>query len=356
MTNDQILSAISSIDGNQASLRVRGYAIEELASKKQFEDVAYLLLEGKLPDKAEKEDFCEALRRGLTLDEESRFAIFSFQKNHPPLVGLRTFLSNLRFWGKAPENSLHAGAWIIGRLAACTAGFIRVSQGSSPLFPKPSESFAAQIFFLTFGRPPKNPEEKTLDRTLSIHSENGLNASTFSVRVTASTGADLISALCSGLATLIGPRHGGASVEVVKMLQEIKDPHQAKIWIQNALARKAKIPGFGHRVFTKEDPRALFLEEELRSLSRFNNTGSELAILQALVLELRKIKDLPRNIDFYAGPIFLALGFPPDFFPCLFAIGRTPGWIAHYREQVSKGRLIRPRATYVGPSPREILD
>ena len=354
MTNDQIQSAISSINGAAGSLRIRGYAIEELAEKKRFEDVAYLLLRGELPGKRERAAFSEALRSGLDLNEESRFAVYAFQKDPQPLGGLRSFVSSLGMREELPEPPLLAGARLIGRIAACVAGFSRVSQGNPPLSPQPSSSFAAQLFFLAFGKPPKQPQEQALDRALSLHSENGLNASTFAVRISASTGADLVSALCAGFATLIGPRHGGASIQVAQMLEEIGDPKNVQVWVQKALASKRRIPGFGHRVFLEEDPRATFLEKELRSLSRFTNAGNDLAILQALEKEFRKHRPLPRNIDFYAGPLFTALGFSPEFFPCLFAVGRSPGWIAHFREHALKGRLIRPRASYQGPPVREI--
>ncbi len=354
MTNEQIQSAISSINGKEDSLRVRGYAIEELAEKRQFEDVAFLLLAGELPTPKERTAFCEALRKGLDLNEESRFAVYAFQKDPLPPVGLRSFLSSLGMREELPEHPLLAGAHLMGRMAACTAGFNRVSQGEPPLSPQPSGSFAAQLFFLSFGKPPKQPQEQALDRALSLHSENGLNASTFAVRISASAGADLVSALCAGLATLIGPRHGGAAIQVVEMLQAIGDPNNVKDWIQTALASKTRIPGFGHRIFQGEDPRALFLGKELRTLSRFTGVGNDLAILQTLAQEFRQLRRLPRNIDFYAGPLFSALGFTPGFFPCLFATGRTPGWIAHFQEQVQKGRLIRPRASYVGPQARKL--
>jgi citrate synthase len=358
MIDNPIQSSISSIDGESGSLRIRGYSILELAQKKQFEDVAYLLLKGELPREAEKRAFREALWRGLELDKIARFAVHAFQGNGKPPTSLRTFLSNLCCPKLLPKDFLQCGGFLIGRLAASTAGILRVSQGMPPLSPQdspqPSGSFASQLHFLAFGSPPKQPEELALDRALSLHSENGLNASTFAVRIAASTGTDLVSALCVGLATLVGPRHGGASVQVVQMLQEIGTPSKVGTWLKEALSSKKRIPGFGHRIFRDEDPRALFLEKELESLARFRTEGSELAILKTLVQEFRKKKHLPRNIDLYAGPIFSSLGFPPDFFPCLFAIGRVPGWIAHFQEQESKGRLIRPLATYIGPPPRNL--
>ncbi len=318
-------------------MEVRGFNLNELTQSGGFEELAYLLIQGERPGEKEKKAFGEALLRGLELETQTRFAVHAFQKERPPLVGLRSFVSRLGSLELLPQEALWAGAQILAGMAACLAGFVRLSQGQPLLSPKDSPQqdggFVARFFFLSFGRPPKQPEERALDRALSVHAEGGLDLTTSVVRSAASAETDLVSALSAGLAIWNSPIQGEVSARVSQALGEIGTPAKAQAWLEKELGSHHRIPGFGHWVFQKEDPRARILAEELRNLSRFRNSGSELAILQELIPLVEKELHLAPNVQLYTGPLFSALGFPSPFFSSLSACGRTPGWIAHYREQ-----------------------
>jgi citrate synthase len=235
------------------------------------------------------------------------------------------------------------------------------AQTNAPLVrPDPERSHAADILRMTRGEPASTAEVATLDTYLVTVADHGLNASTFAARVTASTRAGLTSAVLSGLSALKGPLHGGAPGPVIEMLDAVGAPQNARVWLEGALARGDRLMGFGHRVYKVRDPRADALKRAVRALAKASNTPpARLMLAEAVeaaaldVLRERKpARSLQTNVELYTALLLEALAFHPSVFTCVFAMGRVAGWIAHAREQVEGGRLIRPQSRYVGPTPR----
>ena len=235
----------------------------------------------------------------------------------------------------------------------------RARRGLAPVAPDPSLGHAADVLRMFRDAPASAAEAAGLDAYLTTVSDHGLNASTFAARVTASTRAGLTSAVISGLSALKGPLHGGAPGPVIDMLDAIGRPEDAFAWLDAAVARGDRLMGFGHRIYRVRDPRADALKQAVRTLGESRELASgRLALAEAVeaaalaILKARKPdRPLQTNVEFYTALLLEALGFPPDVFTCVFAMGRTAGWIAHAREQVAGGRLIRPQSVYVGPAP-----
>jgi citrate synthase len=243
--------------------------------------------------------------------------------------------------------------------AVLTPAVARARRGRPPIAPDPTLSHAADILRMVKGRAASPEEVQGLDAYLVTVSDHGLNASTFAARVVASTRAGLTSAVVAGISALKGPLHGGAPGPVIEMLDEIGAPENARAWIERALDRGDRLMGFGHRVYRVRDPRADALKRAVRLMTEGSNTApGRLAFAEAVetaalaILKARKPdRSLQTNVEFYTALLLESLDFPPDAFTCVFAIGRTAGWIAHAREQLAGGRLIRPQSIYVGPAP-----
>jgi citrate synthase len=349
-------TVLSDVDGAAGRLIIRGYALEELAGKVSYEQACILLLEGMLdglPD-------AEGLRRRLGSARVHAFrevaALDDELKRRPPLEVVRALMARL------PDgDDLDVALRLLAAPAVFTGAAIRASQGLEPIAPDASLGHAADMLRMLTGKPAPRANAAALDAYLVTIIDHGLNASTFAARVTASTLAGLTSAALAGISALKGPLHGGAPGPVIEMLDGIGAPERATAWLEAAIDRGDRLMGFGHGVYKVRDPRADALKRAVQGLAEASpELPGRLALAEAVeaaaldILKRRKPnRPLNTNVEFYTAVLLEALGFPHEAFTCVFASGRIAGWIAHAREQVISGRLIRPSSRYVGPVPRE---
>ncbi|MGI8991623.1 MAG: citrate synthase [Bryobacteraceae bacterium] len=345
-------SEICFIDGYEGILSYRGYNIHTLADQAAFEEVIYLLWHGRLP-KAEE---LKQLKLEIAANSEIPREVASFLKSVPkalPMDVLRTAVSMLSLFDPlARDMSPAANAKKATKLMAQTSTIVstydRLRTGKEPIPNDPGLSFAANFLYTLTGKRPDDVMEHTFDVALILHADHELNASTFAARVTAATLSDIYSCITSAIGALKGPLHGGANEDVIRMLLEVGEADKAVARAKDMLARKAKIPGFGHRVYRTEDPRATHLRIFSEELGK--RTGQENLFLMSKRVEevVKEAKKLNPNVDFYSASTYYSLGIPIDLFTPIFAISRMSGWTAHVLEQYHNNRLIRPRAEYKG--------
>lgn len=346
-----LTSEISSIiDG---VLTYRGYDIDDLADHASFEEVAYLLWNGRLPLKNELEQLQQELDTYAALPEGLLQHLQSFPLNVHPMSFIRTAVSLLGLYDKETEdNSLEANyrkaVKLTAQLPVIVAAFARLRAGKEPVAPKKGLSFAGNFLYMLNGEEPSEVATKALDKALVLHADHELNASTFAARVTTATLTDIYSSVTSALGALKGPLHGGANEQVMKMLKEIGSIDHVEEYLQKKLDNKEKVMGFGHRVYKNGDPRAKHLREMSRQLGE--QTGEPKWYEMSVKLDELFVskKGLLPNVDFYSASVYTYLGIESDLFTPIFAISRMTGWTAHCLEQYSNNRLIRPRADYTG--------
>jgi citrate synthase len=346
-------TVLSEVDGRAGRLVIRGRSLDELAGRAPFEDVVRLLWDGFF------EDLPHDLRPALGAARAEVFgevaALDSGLLDRTPIEAMRALTARL-----ADGDTFETALRLLAAPAVFTAAVVRSQAGEAPVRPDPALGHAADILRMIRGRPPGPAEADALDAYLVTVSDHGLNASTFAARVVASTRAGLASPVLAGISALKGPLHGGAPGPVIEMLDAIGAPANARAWIEGALARGDRLMGFGHRVYRVRDPRADALKRAVRRLGEGSNVlpgrlAFAEAVEQAALAILREKKPnrpLDTNVEFYTALLLEALAFPPSAFTCVFAMGRTAGWIAHAREQLAGGRLIRPQSRYVGPTPK----
>ncbi len=344
-------TALSSLNGKRGELRVRGYRIEECAHRLSFEEACLLLWDGELPGAKRLSEFRAGLAPYREIPEDLALLALPLAEGDP-LRALRALLALCPRlhprWPKTPRTLALATTALTPGLCAT---LLRARDGLPPVPSDPNLPLAEDFLRMCRGGPAKAAEDRALEASWILHLENGLNASSFAARVAASTGASLDAAVIAALATLEGPRHGGANRAVHAFLRDLEDPSEAPRRVDRALEAGERIPGFGHRVFEVDDPRAVAMRSLGEELRRFLGKPGLFPRAEALAEALRSRRPLVQNIDLWSAPLWDALGFPPAFFPCLFAIGRMPGWTAHALE-AREGRMIRPRAAYAGPPPR----
>jgi citrate synthase len=354
-----VIAAVSSIcfiDGDRGILAYRGIDIHELADNSTFEETCYLLWFGKLPNRAELREFTRALAEERRLDT----AIINLLRQAPRhallMDVLRTAVSALSFYDpeenvNTAEANLHKSLRLTSQIAMIVAAYDRIRKGRSVVEPDRSLSHAGNFLLMLNGEPPSKTAERALDIALILHADHELNASTFAARVTAATLSDMHSAITSGIGALKGPLHGGANEAVFKILAEIAkagaDPVEH---IKGMLAQKKKIPGFGHRVYHTEDPRATHLRQMSRELGESSGQAKWWEYSHKIEQFMKAEKKLNANVDFYSASTYYTLGIDLDLFTPIFAVSRISGWTAHVMEQLADNRLIRPRADYVGPA------
>ena len=347
-------SSICFIDGKQGRLVYRGYDIAELAEHSTFEEVAYLLWFGRLPNQMEFEVFLDGFTGSTELPHETVMILRMFPKAATPMEVLRTAVSSLGHWDPDSGNTrldacLRKAQRLTERIPLLVTAHQRLRQGVEPIRPIPAKSIAYNFLYTLHGTEPDPEMVHVFDVALILHADHELNASTFAARVTAATMADMYSAVTSAIGALKGPLHGGANEQVLKLLLEIGDPSKAEAWVLNALANKVKVPGFGHRVYRTEDPRAPVLRRYAEHLSRKAGDMRLFEIAQIVEQTMRANSKVFPNVDFYSATVYHAMGIPPELFTPIFAISRITGWTAHILEQWGANRLIRPRADYIGP-------
>ncbi len=348
-------TATSLVDGKNGRLVYRGYDIDELAAHSTYEEVAHLLWYGRLPARAELAELEHslAIQRELPKDIERLLGIAP--RTAHPMDILRTAVSALGLYDPdARDNSREANLRKSIRLTAqvptIVAAYDRIRAGKEMVHPRADGSLANNFLYMLFGRDPEPEVGRIFDVCLVLHCEHGLNASTFSARVTASTLSDMHSAITSAIGTLKGPLHGGANERVMETLLKIGDPRSAGRQVEEMLARKERIMGFGHRVYKTEDPRATILRRHSEALGRRNGDLRWYEISREVEKAMRADKpDLYPNVDFYSASVYHMMGIPIDEFTPIFAISRMAGWTAQLLEQYANNRLIRPESEYIGP-------
>ncbi len=354
-------SSLSYIDGDAGELIYRGYPIEALARQASFEEVVYLLWYGHLPDAAELESFSGEMAAERPLSDDLMAAIERLAAaDEDPMAVVRTVTSMLSAWDPEAEAepgdreaNLRKGRRVTAKLPTALAAYTRLRDGDAPVPPRDDLGHAANFLYMLNGEPPEDVLAETFDIALVLHADHGLNASTFSSMVTASTLADLHSAVTSAIGTLSGPLHGGANQNVMRMLLEIDRSDQTPVeWIADALEAGKRIAGFGHRVYNVKDPRAKILGEMSESLGEAAGERKWYEHSTAIEDYMMEEKGLAPNVDFYSATTYYQMGIPIDVYTAIFALSRVGGWVAHVLEQYDDNRLIRPRARYVGPTDR----
>ncbi len=347
-------TVMSEVDGQRGVLIIRGHSLDELAGRARFEDLASLLFSGFFDDLPS--DLTAALGAARVEVFSEVAGLDTGLLDRSPIEAMRALTARL-----ADGDDLATALRMLAAPAVFTAAVVRGQAGEAPVAPDASLPHAADILRMLRGKPATQVQIDALDTYLVTVSDHGLNASTFAARVIASTRAGLTSAVLGGISALKGPLHGGAPGPVIEMLDEIGQPANARAWIESALARGDRLMGFGHRVYRVRDPRADALKTAVRKMSEGSNVrpgrvafaeAVEAAAL-AILKEHKPDRALDTNVEFYTALLLEALDFPPAAFTCVFAMGRVAGWIAHAREQVAGGRLIRPQSIYVGPQPRQ---
>ncbi len=353
---------LSDVIGDKGQLIYCGYDINELAGKVSYEEVVYLLWNNKLPNRKELERCVNQLRSQRNLPDGVVDFIKAASKNAAPMDVIRTGVSMLGLYdpnirkeatveiGKQRARSITAKIGVI-------AAYFHRARNNRPLPPVREDlSEAAHFLYLMNGEPPSKEAGDTLDLAFVLHADHGMNASTFSARVTISTLSDMYSAITSAIGTLKGPLHGGANEEVIHMLTEIGSEDKVDAYIDNQLAQKKKIMGIGHRVYKTLDPRAPHLRAMAVKLSEKIGEPKWIRMSERIAELMKQKKNLNANVDFYSATVYHSLGIPTDLFTPVFAIARTSGWTAHVLEQLEDNRLYRPLSEYVGePAGKKVV-
>ena len=350
-------SKICYIDGDRGILAYRGIDIHDLASKSSFEEVCYLLWYGKLPTRDELSTFQQKLASGRSVDPKVIDFLRTFPKSAIPMEVLRSAVSYLSPFDSERETNTHEAninkaTRLTSQIAIIVAAYDRIRKGKEIIAPDKSLSHAGNFLWMLNGEKPTETAEKALDIALILHADHELNASTFAARVIAATMADMHSAVTGAIGALKGPLHGGANEAVMKILYDIDKKGQDPVeYIKEMLAAKKKVPGFGHRVYTTEDPRATHLRKMSHDLGVKDNKPKWYDMSKKIedYMNHANQKKLNANVDFYSASTYTTLGIDLDLFTPIFAVSRVSGWAAHIIEQHDDNRLIRPRAEYTGP-------
>lgn len=349
-------SSISYVDGQKGILEYRGIRIEELAQKSTFIETAYLLIWGKLPPKEELKEFEHEVRFHRRIKYRIRDMMKSFPESGHPMDALQASAAALGlFYSRRdldnPVYIMDAVVRLLATIPTMVAAFQLMRKGNDPVRPRDDLDYSANFLYMLNEREPDPLAARIFDVCLMLHAEHTMNASTFSARVTASTLTDPYAVVASAVGTLGGPLHGGANEEVIGMLEEIGAVENVRPYLEERLEKKAKIMGFGHRVYKVKDPRATILQNLAEQL--FEKFGHDkyydIAVeMERVVAEKLSHKGIYPNVDFYSGLVYRKLGIPTDLFTPIFAIARVAGWLAHWKEQLVQNRIFRPTQIYNG--------
>ncbi len=346
-------TALSFVDGQNGKLYYCGYDIDELAGKVCYEEVVHLLWFGELPDQKQLEDFRSELIAEMRLPNQVDELIRLSPPNANPMVVLRTALSALGMYdpdgGKNSEGAnLRKAKRVLAQMVTIVSSLYRIRTGQPIVSADKGMNVAANFLYMFNGRTPGKLDRSVFDSVLVLHADHGLAASTFAARATVSTLAGIHSAICAALASLKGPLHGGANTRVMEMIEEIGGKDRVKAYIDGMLASGERIMGFGHRMYKTEDPRSRHLRKYSEKLCRRAGLEHLFEISQRIEEQVRRLKGICPNVDFYSATVQEALGIPKEYFTCIFSMARTAGWIAHVMEQFRDNRLIRPTSNYIG--------
>jgi citrate synthase len=349
-------TAISTVAGG---LSYRGYPVTELAEKATFDEVAYLLLHGELPTARQLEEFRRRVAANRRLPEPLRELLKALPRWTPPMDALRSAVSVLAHFDQdtpdlSTDADLRKAERLLGQIPVAVADHYRLSKGLQPVPARPELSHAANFLWMLRGAEPSPADTKALDVSLILYAEHEFNASTFAARVVTSTESDLHSAVVAAIGALKGRLHGGANEKVMDLLLATGGPEKAEAWIRDALARKERVMGFGHRVYKHGDVRAGILKAYARKAAEAAGSLQWEEAAEIVEKVLAEEKNLFPNLDWPAGRLYHALGLEPAVYTPIFVMSRVTGWAAHVIEQAANNRLIRPRGRYTGPAPRPV--
>lgn len=353
-------SEICFINGTEGKLIFRGYDIGDLVENTGFEEVAYLLWHGELPNKAQLESLKKELVANMVLPAYVDKILEALPKGAVPMDVLRTVCSSLSssdpdLESNAPDANLRKAIRLTAQFPVIVAAFHRKRNGK-PVITKadPSLTVAGNFLYMLNGEKPAKTLERVMDGALVLHAEHGMNASTFAARVTAATLCDMHGAVTAALAALKGPLHGGANQDVMELLLECGSAEKTEETVKRKLANKEKVPGFGHRVYKTFDPRATFLRKMSKQLGEAAGESKWYEMSEKLIPIMKGQKNLDPNVDFFSASAYYTMGIPLDLFTGIFAIARVAGWTAHIMEQHKNNRIIRPTDDYVGPWDKKV--
>lgn len=347
---------ISDIDGRNGLLSYRGYDINDLSKDSTFEEVCFLLLYGRLPNNSELKILKNQINKIDQIPKIALDIISNLKESHPMDV-LQSVISTIGSMGMKTntldtDSTIEMGIQVIAYVPMIVAAHQRIRNNKSPIRPKKNFTLAENFLHMLFNKTPEKSESIAIDQDFILHAEHGVNASTFSARVSASTGSDFFSCITAAISALKGPKHGGAAEGVMKMANEIGNESNANSYVEKTLNNGGRIMGFGHPVYKTIDPRAKHLKIAAKDLAKIKGQPKWFSIIQAVVdtdaMQSRARVGLHPNVDLWAGASYSLLDIPEDLFVPIFCIGRIPGWVAHIMEQYAKKDIIRPRLLYSG--------
>ncbi|MBI2951206.1 citrate synthase [bacterium] len=351
-------TALCLIDGRQGRLIYRGIDIHDMVGRVSFEETAYLLWFGSLPTRSQLEDLNKKFVAERRLPAEVQTLLKAIARKASPMTALRTMASALAICDPEAEDlsrdaNLRKAIRMTAKFPAIIADFHRLRNHQDPIPSDPSLGHAANFLYILTGRLPDRAVAGMFDTCLILHADHEFNASTFAARVTAATLSDVYSAVTSAIGALKGSLHGGANEQVIRLLSAIGTPDRVEEYVQGMMSRKEKVPGFGHRVYKTEDPRATHLRRFSQELAQktgdFRWYEMSRRVEEAMIASGMKVKGICANVDFYSASTYYYMGIPTDLFTPVFALSRVVGWTAHILEQYADNRLIRPMGEYTGP-------
>ena len=353
-------SSICDIDGEQGLLTYRGYPMQDLAANSSFLETAYLLIWGDLPSSDQLADFEHAVQMHRRVSFRVRDMMKCFPASGHPMDALQSSAASLGlFYSRRaiddPQYIYDAVVRLIAKIPTMVAAFQLIRKGQDPIQPRDDLAYSANFLYMLTEREPDPLAARIFDCCLMLHAEHSLNASTFSARVTASTLTDPYAVVASAVGTLAGPLHGGANEDVLAMLEEVGSSENAGAYLDEAIAARRKVMGFGHREYKVKDPRAVILQALVEEMFERFGHDDLYDVARAIEREAESRlgpKGIYPNVDFYSGLVYRKLGIPRDLFTPVFAIARVAGWLAHWREQLGANRIFRPSQIYSGYQPR----
>ena len=353
-------TTVSQVMPDINSLTYRGYAVQDLCEKCNFEEVAYLVLNGELPNKKQLKNFIKEERLDRKLSKEILSDIRKMPKKAHPMDVVRTAVSLMSLEDKetrdnSPKANMRKAIRIFAKTPIALAAFFRSRKGKKILAPKKNLSFSENFFYMCFGKVPKKEIVKAFDVSLILYAEHSFNVSTFTARTITSSLSDIHGAITGAIASLKGPLHGGANEEVMHMMSKIKKPKNALKWINKALDKKDVVMGFGHRVYKKGDSRVPTMEKYFKKVASIKNDKKFIKIYDIVKNVMIERKNIHPNVDYPTGPTYHLMGFDTDFFTPIFVISRITGWSAHIMEQHAANKLIRPLSKYSGAKHRKVM-
>ena len=353
-------TTVSQVMPDINSLTYRGYAVQDLCEKCSFEEVAYLILNKELPNKAKLKKFKKELEENRNITINLREIVKHMPKKSHPMDVARTVVSVMGLEDKdtsnnSPTANMKKAIRIFAKTPTGIAAFFRSRKGKNIISPKKNLSFSENFFHMCFGKVPRKEIVKAFDVSLILYAEHSFNVSTFTARTITSSLSDIHGAITGAIASLKGPLHGGANEEVMHMMNKIKKPENALKWINNSLDKKEVVMGFGHRVYKKGDSRVPTMEKYFKKVSLIKRDKKFIKIYDIVKKVMIGRKNIHPNVDYTTGPTYHLMGFDTDFFTPIFVISRITGWSAHIIEQHAANKLIRPLSKYSGEKHRRVM-